>query len=66
MGKLSSMATLKPPKTARAKEDATGEKRKKSLSPVHESLPEVEEAAVEPTVPKKSRYHKKKNDTPKE
>ena len=65
MGKLSSMVSLKPPKAPRAKKDTAGEKRKKSLSPVHESLPEVEVAAVEPAVPKKSRYRKKSN-TPKD
>ena len=48
MGKLSSMVALKPPKTARAKKDTVGEKRKKSLSPVHESLPELGDAIAEP------------------
>ena len=65
MGKLSSMVALKPPKASGAKKDTAGEKRKEPLSTVHETLPEVETAAVEPTVPKKSRY-RKKSDTPKE
>ena len=59
------MVSLKLPKASRAKKDTIGEKRKEPLSPVHETLPEVETAAVEPTVPKKSRY-RKKSDTPKE
>ena len=65
MGKLSSVVALKPPKASRAKKDAVGEKRKDPSSPVHETLPETEPAAVEPAVPKKSRY-RKKSDTPKE
>ena len=59
------MVALKPPKASRAKKDAVGEKRKDPPSPVHETLPETEPAAVEPAVPKKSRY-RKKSDTPKE
>ena len=59
------MVAQKPPKASRAKKDTAGEKRKKSHSPVHETLPEVEVATVEPTVPKKSRY-RKKSKTPKE
>ena len=59
------MVSLKPPKAPRAKKDTAGDKRKKSSSPVHETVPEVEVAAAEPTVPKKSRYRKKSN-TPKE
>lgn len=59
------MVAQKLPKASRAKKDTTSEKRKKPLSPVHESLPEDEVAAVEPAVPKKSRYRKKSN-TPKE
>ena len=59
------MVAMKPPKASRAKKDAVGEKRKDPLSPVHETLSEGEAAAVEPTVPKKSRY-RKKSDTPKE
>lgn len=66
MGNLSSMVALKPPRAARAKKEAVGEKRKKSLSPVHESLPEVEVAVAKPAVLKKSRYRKKNSDTPKE
>ena len=59
------MVAMKPPKASRAKKDTVGEKRKEPLSPVHEALPEVETAAVDPAVPKKSRYCKK-SDTPKE
>ena len=67
MGKLSSMVALKPPKAARAKKDAVGEKRKKSLSPVHESLPELGDDIIEPAqniaeppAPRKSKSRRKK------
>ena len=65
MGKLNSIITMKPPKSSRAKKDTVGEKGKESLSPVHETLPEVEAVAVEPVVPRKTRY-RKKSSTPKE
>ena len=51
MGKLSSMVAQKPPKVSCAKGDTSGEKKGKSLSPIHESLPEVEVAVVEPVKP---------------
>ena len=67
MGKLSSMVALKPPKAARAKKDAVGEKMKKSLSPVHESLSELGDDIIEPThtiaeprAPKKSKSRRRK------
>ena len=67
MGKLFAMVALKPPKAARAKKDAVGEKRKKSLSPVHESLPELGDDIIEPaqniidpSAPRKSKSRRRK------
>ena len=65
MGKLNSFITMKPPKSSRAKKDTASEKGKESLSPVHETLPEVGVVAAEPAVPRKTRYSKKSS-TPKE
>lgn len=39
MGKLASVCDMKPPKNIRPKKSTVGEKRKKSPSHVHESLP---------------------------
>ena len=65
MGKLNSFITMKPPKSSRAKKDTASEKEKESLSPVHETLPEVGVVAAEPAVPRKTRYSKKSS-APKE
>ena len=77
MGKLSEVCDKKP-KVLRSKKHVVGGKIKyddknKTPSLEHAALPKLEVAvpepevtAVEPTVPKKSRYRKKKNDTPKE
>lgn len=65
MGKLNSFITMKPPKSSCAKKNTASEKEKESLSPVHETLPEVGVVAAEPVVPRKTRYGKK-NSTHKE
>ena len=72
MGKLASVCAMKPPKNVRPKKSTVGEKRKKSPSPVHESLPELgdvsakhEQNIVEPAAPRKSKSRRKK-DTHKE
>ena len=44
------MVAQKPPKVSCAKGDTSGEKKGESLSPIHESLPEIEVDVVEPAI----------------